>query len=117
MENRAHHRRCQLRDQMPILVVTDHLAGAPIAFKCSDCDEVSPHPSAARRQLVPLTPMGLNQPSHFCFKGEGQSGRFHFRGATSALTLDDWPGSPQGSKTTENLGQPARTQDTFEIIR
>ena len=25
--------------------------------------------------------------------------------------------SPQGSQTTENLRQPARTQDTFEIMR
>ena len=29
------------------------------------------------------------------FKGEGHSGRFHFRGATSVLTLDGWP-EPQG---------------------
>ena len=28
------------RDHMPTLVVTDHVAGKPIAFKCSDCDEV-----------------------------------------------------------------------------
>ena len=42
-------------DQMPTLILADHVAGAPIAFKCSDCDEVfSPPP--VPRGARPWTP-------------------------------------------------------------
>ena len=43
---------------MPTLVVTDHVAGTPIAFKCSDCDEVFFPPPAPRgaRGARPWTP-------------------------------------------------------------
>jgi len=40
---------------MPTLVVADHVAGAPIAFTCSDCDEVF-FPPPAPRGARPWTP-------------------------------------------------------------